>query len=127
MSEQIDKTEGGITDGAAISIVAEHFKLSLESWNPKARIVGNIRAEDLLRLCDKILGSNKKRRDQEFKSFVEGETYFTAGSCSELFKITKIVTSKIKDTETIIKFLGEYVNRPDLGTCPLLPELLLEK
>ena len=44
-------TEGGKTDGASLDIVARELKACCESWDPNARLLGNIRAHDIRRLC----------------------------------------------------------------------------
>jgi len=52
------------TDGASIDIVATELKTCCDAWDPKARLIGNIRAEDIGRLCSgtneiiKILKTN---------------------------------------------------------------------
>jgi len=46
----------------------------------------------------------------------------------EPFLIKKIVTVERKGgSKEIVKFIGEYVNRPNLGLCPINPELLNSK
>jgi hypothetical protein len=48
------KTERGLTDGAPITLVATELKKCADSWDPKVRLLGNIRAEDISRLCANI-------------------------------------------------------------------------
>ena len=48
----MDRTEGGKTDGASIDVIADELKICCDAWDPKARLLGNIRAEDIGRLCD---------------------------------------------------------------------------
>lgn len=42
------------TDGAELHVVAEELKRCAKSWNPKARLLGNVRSEDIVRLCDNL-------------------------------------------------------------------------
>lgn len=40
------------TDGAELHVVTEELKRCAKSWNPKARLLGNVRSEDIVRLCN---------------------------------------------------------------------------
>ncbi len=53
------------TDGQSIDIIAQALKDCCDSWNPEARIVGNIRAEDIARLCKHVI------RDQKIESITK--------------------------------------------------------
>ncbi len=83
--------------------------------------------------CMKSALSNKinlpvVKHTRDFSSFQEGKIYSTVGACPEPFLIKKIVTVERKGgSKEIVKFIGEYVNRPNLGLCPINPELLNSK
>lgn len=47
----MDRTKGGRTDDASIATIAVELKMCTNTWDPKVRLLGNIRAEDIGRLC----------------------------------------------------------------------------
>ena len=47
MDSKINKLDGG-----SLNIVAQELKKCADSWQPKARLLGNVRAEDISRLCE---------------------------------------------------------------------------
>lgn len=79
-------------DGAPVNIVARELKKCVINWDPKARLLGNVRAEDIERLCDdsirrhttskhkvpavNFIGTmmanvdNEKMSDSEFREFI---------------------------------------------------------
>src|ERR1035437_2877574 len=42
-------------DGAPVEIIARELKKCASSWEPKVRLLGNVRAEDIIRLCDFLI------------------------------------------------------------------------
>lgn len=67
----------------------------------------------------------KEDRQRDFSLFKKDETYLTTGACPEPFLIKDIIVIGRKGgKEEVVKFIGEYVNRPHLGLCPINPELL---
>ena len=57
--ELLANEEGGSSDGASIEIIAYELKKCTQYWNPKTRLIGNVRAEDIARLCDSVLRDEK--------------------------------------------------------------------
>ena len=69
-------TEGGLTDGASVEIVARELLKCCNNWDPKARLLGNIRVEDIARVCiaaiaiktDKPISTDFRDNQEDFSS-----------------------------------------------------------
>lgn len=60
-------TEGGLTDGAPIELVARELLKCCNSWDPKVRLLGNIRVEDIARLCIATMATKTDPTSTDFR------------------------------------------------------------
>lgn len=67
------------TDGAPIKVVAQELLLCINNWEPTVRLLGNIRASDISRLCQHIIDTTTSTIDLEksaskFKELIDNLT-----------------------------------------------------
>jgi hypothetical protein len=89
-------TENISTDNASLTIVAQELLKCCNSWDPKARLLGNIRAEDIARICHKILEESK-------------ETKLDTAALSSFFK-NKALEHGIKEVNLFIENRGTHLS-----------------
>lgn len=53
--EELENSLSYKTDGASIELIAAELIECCKSWQPTTRVIGNIRAEDIIRMCDSFI------------------------------------------------------------------------